>query len=73
MPDDPNRIIRFPQSRVPGTSKNRGFEDLGLSDRAKSIDSTGRGTHGHWCSYCAGIWFGQAGEVECPRCGNRHG
>jgi uncharacterized Zn finger protein (UPF0148 family) len=28
---------------------------------------------GHWCSRCRGVWFGYALEVECPRCGNRHG
>ena len=73
MSDDKTRVIRFPQSRVSGSSKHKPIVDLGLSDRARQIDSSGRGAHGHWCSHCRGVWFGRAGEVECPVCGNRHG
>lgn len=73
MPDDNGRVIRFPQSRVPGTNKTRPINELGLTKHAQALDPTGRGSHGHWCSYCRGIWYGRPGEVECPICGNRHG
>ena len=73
MTDDDDRILRFPQSRVPGKSKNRPVKELGLTPLASRMDPTGRGTHGHWCRYCRGVWYGRAGEVECPVCGNRHG
>lgn len=73
MPDDPVRVIRFPQSRVAVGSKCGSVTDLGLTERAKSLDASGRGAHGHWCSRCRGIWYGSPGEVECPVCGNRHG
>lgn len=73
MTDDTNRVIRFPQSRVSVGSTCRPTRELGLTEQARSLDPDGRGAHGHWCSHCRGIWYGRAGEVECPVCGNRHG
>lgn len=73
MPDDNNRVIKFPHSRVPVGSTSRAIKELGLTKRAAALDPEGRGAHGHWCSHCRGIWYGRAGEVECPVCGNRHG
>ncbi|MEO1281332.1 MAG: hypothetical protein AAFV69_06315 [Pseudomonadota bacterium] len=70
---DANRVIKFPQSRVAGTSRNRPINELGLTERAKAVDQGGQGTHGHWCSQCRGVWYGRPGEVECPVCKNRHG
>ncbi|SMF30881.1 hypothetical protein SAMN06265365_13730 [Tistlia consotensis] len=73
MSDDPPRVIRFPQSRVPGRSRSRPVKELGVTPLARQIDPTDRGLRGHWCSRCWGVWYGRAGEVECPVCGNRHG
>jgi len=66
-------ILCFPQSRVPGKSKNRQIKDLGLSPLAKQLAASGTAPHGHWCSRCKGIWYGRGGEVQCPVCANRHG
>lgn len=73
MSDESDRVVRFPQSRLPGRSKNRDVKNLGMTALARAVDPAGRGTRGHWCKRCQGVWYGQAGEVECPVCGNRHG
>ncbi len=73
MTDDPGRVIRFPQSRVPGRGKSHPVKDLGLTRLARLIDPSGRGSSGHWCSRCEGVWYGCASEAECPVCGNRQG
>lgn len=49
------------------------FRDLGRSRLAKALELERGKLAGKWCSRCKGIWFGLAGECECPRCGNRHG
>ena len=73
MSDEPPRIVRFPQSRVPGKNKRHPIKELGLTPLARQVDPDGKGTHGHWCSRCRGVWYGRPGEAECPVCGNRHG
>ena len=73
MSDDNDRVVRFPQSRVPGTSKNRPAKNLGLTPLARQLDASGSKACGHWCSRCQGIWYGYFLETECPVCGNRHG
>ena len=73
MTEEPGRVIRFPQSRVPGSGKRRPVKDLGLTKLARLIDPTGRGASGHWCSRCEGVWYGYVSETECPVCGNRQG
>lgn len=73
MTDDRDRIVRFPQSRVPGSSKNRPAKDLGLTPLSQQVSATGRSAKGHWCSRCQGIWWSYFLESECPVCGNRHG
>ena len=73
MVDDSSDVIRFPYSRVSGSSRNRTVKDLGLTPLAQSIDPAGNGATGHWCSQCKGIWYGYFLETECPVCGNRQG
>ena len=73
MSDDSDRVVRFPQSRVPGSNKNRPIKDLGLTPLARQLDASGSKACGHWCSRCQGIWYGYFLEAECPVCGNRHG
>ncbi|MFQ5481970.1 MAG: hypothetical protein ACE5ER_04350 [Nitrospinaceae bacterium] len=57
-----------PDSRLPKL-----FAELGSTPLAAALGLTGEQLTGHWCSPCRGIWYGQALEVECPRCGNRKG
>lgn len=64
-------ILRFPQSRVSGANKTRDIKRLGRTALTEKLGVAS--SHGHWCSVCKGIWFGRAGEVECPVCSNRHG
>jgi len=66
-------VLRFPQSRVAGKNKTQPIKNLGLSPLAKQLGANGTAPYGHWCSRCKGIWFGRAGEVECPVCANRQG
>lgn len=46
---------------------------LGTTTLARQLGLPDDQLGGHWCSRCHGIWYGCALEVECPRCGNRHG
>lgn len=78
MPDGPEeeksaRIVRFPQSRVPGRGKNHPVRNLGLTKLAQALDPDGKGATGHWCSRCEGVWYGYRSEVVCPVCGSRAG
>lgn len=70
---EPPKVIRFPQSRVPGRSRNQPIKELGATELARAIDPEGKQLKGHWCSRCQGIWYGLGQEVACPACGNRHG
>ena len=64
------RLLRFERPAGQGAET---FCSLGLSHRAAREGSAIRQLTGHWCSRCAGIWFGFPLEVECPACGNRNG
>ncbi len=66
-------VLRFPLSRTTPSGSAGGFKDLGTGAMARHLGMTKGQMTGHWCSRCLGIWFGYALEVECPRCGNRHG
>lgn len=66
-------IVRFPQSRVRPPSGIEPYKDLGMGQMATSLGVPKEQTTGHWCSRCAGIWFGYLLEVECPVCGSRDG
>lgn len=66
-------VLRFPFSREPPNATPGGFTDLGTGALAKHLGMRPGQMTGHWCSRCRGVWFGYALEVECPRCGNRHG
>lgn len=72
-PKKPGAVLRFPYSRTPPKSSPGGFTDLGTGALARHLGMRQSGMTGHWCSRCRGVWFGYALEVECPRCGNRHG
>ena len=72
MDDEKAEILRFPQTRVRMKSSGP-INDLGLSKLSQQVGSSGRSARGHWCSYCQGIWYSYFLEVECPKCGNRHG
>jgi hypothetical protein len=72
-PDNPGAVVRFPFSRTLPKSSPGGFTDLGTGAMARHLGMRENGMTGHWCSRCRGVWFGYALEVECPRCGNRHG
>ena len=67
------RILRFPLSRARPPATAGGFVDLGAGAMARRLGMRESQMTGHWCSRCRGIWFGYALEVECARCGNRHG
>lgn len=47
--------------------------ELGSTELARRLGLPDDQLSGHWCSRCAGIWYGCALEAQCPRCGNRHG
>jgi hypothetical protein len=72
-PDKPAAVLKFPHSRTPPKSSPGGFVDLGIGAMARHLGMRRQSMTGHWCSRCRGVWFGYALEVECPRCGNRHG
>ena len=50
-----------------------GHRELGTTPLARRLGLADEQLGGHWCSLCQGIWYGCTLEVECPRCGNRHG
>lgn len=66
-------LLQFPYSRVPPVSTPGGFRNLGVTALVRSLKLSEEQTSGHWCSRCAGIWFGMPLETQCPVCGNRHG
>ncbi|MHB8886115.1 MAG: hypothetical protein ACYC5H_13765 [Methylovirgula sp.] len=68
-----SRVLKFPASRTTTPSSSGGFTDLGVGAMGRALNMRDSQMTGHWCSRCHGIWFGYAFEVECPRCGNRHG
>lgn len=47
--------------------------ELGTTALAQQLGLAEDQLGGHWCSRCAGIWYGCALEVQCPCCGNRQG
>ena len=55
------------------TTAPRGFKDLGITPLARQLGLSTEQTNGHWCSRCAGIWFGYTLEAQCPVCGSRKG
>lgn len=62
--------------RAKGSEETTPFRELGYSPMARHLAAGARvgvGFHGHWCSYCQGIWFGYLLEAECPVCGRRSG
>ena len=61
-----DNTIRFPGDRT-------GFRELGCTELAKLLGLQDWQLNGHWCSRCAGIWYGYTLETQCPRCGNRRG
>ncbi|MEM8608543.1 MAG: hypothetical protein AAGF92_15675 [Myxococcota bacterium] len=69
--DTPNKLLKFPQSRVQPPS--RSAKELGFGKRAKALGIPKAQLYGHWCSACHGIWYGYMLEVECPQCGKRDG
>ncbi len=66
-------IIAFPHSRVSPQAAGSSFNDLGHGKMSEKYGIPREQLSGHWCSRCEGIWFGYLLEVECPKCGNRHG
>ena len=50
-----------------------GHRELGTTPLAQQLGLTDEQLGGHWCGRCEGIWYGCMLEVQCPRCGNRHG
>lgn len=72
MPDESERVIRFPFSRSGVARRSGPARDLGLTPLSKQIGGGGE-PKGHWCSRCEGIWWTHFGETECPVCGKRHG
>lgn len=67
------KLLRFPQAGIGLRRAGTKFNDLGISELAKSLDLSGRQGTGHWCSRCQGIWYGYMLEVACPKCGGRNG
>lgn len=68
-----DRILRFPQSRVPPPQTPGGCRELGITPLARQLGLAEDQLNGHWCSRCEGLWYGYTLEAQCPRCGNRHG
>lgn len=72
-PSKSSDIVSFPQSRTLPKKSKGGYKDLGLSELTQAGGHSQPSLKGHWCNRCKGIWFGFAGECECPQCGNRNG
>lgn len=70
-PDDDAR--RFVEATLRPERPVGGYRELGTSAMARHLGLPDDRLNGHWCSRCAGIWYGSMLEVECPCCGNRHG
>ena len=71
--DTDARSRQFVRSVVEPQHALGGHRELGVTPLARRLGLADDQLGGHWCSRCAGIWYGCALEVECPRCGNRHG
>lgn len=65
--------LRAPLFDETGSAKETAYRDLGVTPLVRQLGLKPEQTNGHWCSRCAGIWFGYTLETECPVCGNRHG
>lgn len=63
----------FVRSLLAPTTPLGGYRELGVTTFARRLALPDAQLGGHWCSCCAGIWYGCALEVECPVCGNRRG
>ncbi len=63
---------RFLRSLVAPATAGK-HRELGITPLASLLGLPEHQLGGHWYSRCCGIWYGCALEVECPRCGNRHG
>lgn len=63
------RFLRTLRGSAPAVS----HRELGITPLARQLGLPEHQLGGHWCSRCQGIWYGCTLEVECPRCGNRHG
>jgi rubrerythrin len=59
--------FRIPES----AAQTDGFKDLSSTTLARQLGLSDELMNGHWCSGCAGIWFGYTLEMQCPVCGNR--
>jgi hypothetical protein len=70
-PDE--RTQAFLHTLTDADSAAPGPRQLGTTTLARRLGLPDDQLGGHWCSRCRGIWYGCALEVECPRCGNRHG
>lgn len=69
----PDAPARFPASRFEPARSAGGFRELGRTPLARLLGLDDTQLNGHWCSRCAGIWYGYTLETECPACGNRRG
>jgi len=66
-------VVAFPHSRVSPQVAGKSYKDLGKGNMGYKYGLPKEQLSGHWCSRCEGIWFGYLLEIECPKCGNRHG
>lgn len=68
-----DRSQTFLRSLTTSDPAATGARQLGTTALVRQLNLPDDQLGGHWCSRCDGIWYGCALEVECPRCGNRHG
>ena len=64
---------RFIRELVSPATALGGVRELGTTALARQLSLAEDQLSGHWCSRCAGIWYGCALEVQCPVCGSRRG
>jgi hypothetical protein len=72
-PGDDAACANFIRSVVEPKAALGARRELGTTLLARQLGLPDHQLGGHWCSRCEGVWYGCLLEVECPRCGNRHG
>ena len=72
-PDDDAVAADFIRAVIEPKAALGARRELGMTALARQLDLPDHQLGGHWCGRCEGVWYGCLLEVECPRCGNRHG
>ena len=73
LPNEDAASRKFLRSLLTPEHALGAVRELGTTSLARQLSLPDDQLNGHWCSRCQGLWYGCTLEVECPRCGNRHG